>query len=765
MQKYFLFAAVILLTFTPVLAQETLYSRGSNGSDLVTNSDYWNTVRDGSGISMSAEGHNLVIQPSHTITINGDTTFNSIKVETNGLLIFDGLAARNITVKQNIEIESNAEFRTQYSNHFKNILTVGGDIINNGKFDMAVVSDRVCYVIFNSSGNQSISGSGSFRFDGIKVDLGNSTNILEIFSPFTMAVDSLNLTSGIFKVSSASTFMPFSGGDAIIPVTAGLIINHPDAFVQKGTSAGLEVRGILELKAGTMEVGSNTNSSLEIRGSNSYLKITGGILNVTGRLTQVLSSNIIIEDGELNLSVGGSIDVNAPVFNKPSTSKLTISGGTIKIYNANQNINQRDIEFSGTGNYFITGGRIVIGNGNQTNGNITINSGGILNNVEIDVGSNTAELKSNLQISGNLIFTSGNLDIKNSNLTLGINSAILGSPSASRMIITSGTGEVRKMYNEAGSFTFPVGDATGTAEYSPATINFISGTFNNAYVGVKVTNEKHSNVSSEESHLTRYWSLSSSGITDFNADLEFTYVDADIVDNESELYGAKWNGSEWATLDIVDAAQNKITGNVNSFSDFTAAAESGLPVELNSFYAEIFNNHIKLTWTTSTEIDNYGFDVERKKIVNNYENKWEKIAFIPGAGNSNSTKNYSYTDKNLLPGNYQYRLKQIDNDGQSEYSNIIESIVNPPAEFSLSQNYPNPFNPTTQIRFELPLTSMVDLKIYDILGREIKTLVKGELNPGTYSYEWDGRNDFGNPVSSGMYRYRITAGNFSETKK
>jgi hypothetical protein len=247
--------------------------------------------------------------------------------------------------------------------------------------------------------------------------------------------------------------------------------------------------------------------------------------------------------------------------------------------------------------------------------------------------------------------------------------------------------------------------------------------------------------------------------------LEFTYVDADIVDNESELYGAKWNGSEWATLNIVDAAQNKITGNVNSFSDFTAAAESGLPVELNSFYAAIFNNHIKLTWTTSTEIDNYGYDVERKKIENNFENNWDKIAFIPGAGNSNSTKNYSYTDKNLLPGNYQYRLKQLDNSGAYEYSFTLETVLNPPAEFSLSQNYPNPFNPTTQIRFELPLTSMVDLKIYDILGREIKTLVKGELNPGTYAYEWDGRNNFGTPVSSGMYRYRITAGNFSETKK
>jgi hypothetical protein len=98
----------------------------------------------------------------------------------------------------------------------------------------------------------------------------------------------------------------------------------------------------------------------------------------------------------------------------------------------------------------------------------------------------------------------------------------------------------------------------------------------------------------------------------------------------------------------------------------------------------------------------------------------------------------------------------------------VTSIFDPsvlPEEFALAQNFPNPFNPTTQIRFALPLTAMVDLKIYDILGREVKTLVRGELNPGTYTYEWDGRNNYGNSVSSGMYIYRITAGKFIETKK
>ncbi|MCO6472904.1 MAG: T9SS type A sorting domain-containing protein [Melioribacteraceae bacterium] len=179
-------------------------------------------------------------------------------------------------------------------------------------------------------------------------------------------------------------------------------------------------------------------------------------------------------------------------------------------------------------------------------------------------------------------------------------------------------------------------------------------------------------------------------------------------------------------------------------------AEDGLPVELVSFDGEIVENKIKLVWQTATETKNYGFDVEKS----NSRDIWEKIAFINGHGNSSSPKEYVYIDENPSVGKNKYRLKQIDTDGAFKYLETleieIENIV--PSELSLFQNYPNPFNPVTIIEYELPTEGIVTLKIYDLLGKEISTLVNGHKNPGRYSVEFNAEN-----LPSGIYFYRLTS--------
>jgi hypothetical protein len=188
-----------------------------------------------------------------------------------------------------------------------------------------------------------------------------------------------------------------------------------------------------------------------------------------------------------------------------------------------------------------------------------------------------------------------------------------------------------------------------------------------------------------------------------------------------------------------------------------------LPVELSTFTATFKKNLIELFWKTETEVNNFGFNVERK--VN--EGEWNMIAFIKGNGNSNSPKEYNYTDKDLFIGGskFQYRLKQIDNDGKSEYSDIIEVEV-VPNEYELSQNYPNPFNPSTKIRFTIPVTlsgvegSFVTLKVYDVLGNEAATLVNEEKPAGSYEVEFEASS-----LTSGIYFYKLKSGNFVETKK
>ena len=183
-----------------------------------------------------------------------------------------------------------------------------------------------------------------------------------------------------------------------------------------------------------------------------------------------------------------------------------------------------------------------------------------------------------------------------------------------------------------------------------------------------------------------------------------------------------------------------------------------LPVELASFTAKSSGRNITLDWNTAGEVNNYGFYIERKDGENDI---WKERGFIKGNGTVSTPKNYSYEDKNITTGKYNYRLKQTDYNGNFKYYELSnEVIVGAPSKFALSQNYPNPFNPSTSINYELPITNYVLLKVYDLTGREVMQLVN-EIKPaGYYTVKFDASN-----LSSGMYFYKIQAGDFSSVKK
>jgi len=187
---------------------------------------------------------------------------------------------------------------------------------------------------------------------------------------------------------------------------------------------------------------------------------------------------------------------------------------------------------------------------------------------------------------------------------------------------------------------------------------------------------------------------------------------------------------------------------------------SSLPVELTSFTANIPDNKVMLRWTTATEVNNYGFEVERNPSPANPAQQWETVGFIPGHGNSNSPKSYEFIDTQITAGILRYRLKQIDNDGSFDYSDEIEVRATAPETFRLEQNYPNPFNPTTQISFSIPSDSQVEIKIFNSLGLEVATLVNEIKEAGHYSVNF---NAVG--LSSGIYFYQIRAGNFKRVRK
>jgi len=183
----------------------------------------------------------------------------------------------------------------------------------------------------------------------------------------------------------------------------------------------------------------------------------------------------------------------------------------------------------------------------------------------------------------------------------------------------------------------------------------------------------------------------------------------------------------------------------------TTTSSHPLPVELTSFNARIAGSMVSLTWATATEKNNYGFDVERR-----YTNgTWKKIGFIAGAGTVNTPQAYSYTDKSPMAGSVAYRLKQVDRDGAFEYSKEVCATVARTglASSKLLGNYPNPFNPQTMIRFQLFQREQVSVKVFNMLGQEVATLMNQEMQEGEYEVPFNGST-----LASGMYITELRAG-------
>jgi len=198
----------------------------------------------------------------------------------------------------------------------------------------------------------------------------------------------------------------------------------------------------------------------------------------------------------------------------------------------------------------------------------------------------------------------------------------------------------------------------------------------------------------------------------------------------------------------------------DNFDIITYGFNVDLPVELASFASLVNGRDVNMKWVTVSEMNNSGFDIERK----NSDDVWIKIGFVAGNGTVNTLSEYNFEDKNLQTGKYSYRLKQIDYNGNYEYYNLTNLVqIGLPSKFNLSQNYPNPFNPVTQINFEIPVDAMVNLTVFDMAGREVKTLINEVRTSGFYTVQFDASG-----ISSGLYFYRITTdGNekFTMTKK
>jgi hypothetical protein len=258
-------------------------------------------------------------------------------------------------------------------------------------------------------------------------------------------------------------------------------------------------------------------------------------------------------------------------------------------------------------------------------------------------------------------------------------------------------------------------------------------------------------------------------ITQYFTDAE-TYT---ITSPSSNTRGAKYSNSEWTIYSGLGTGNlqtelswsgkwAKVRG-LSGFSLYTLTDVSNpLPIQITAFNSKVNNRDVLLNWVTISEYNNLGFEVQKQYSVSGSQySEWEKIGFVKGSGTTNSQSTYSYADAKLKTGNYKYRLKQLNYNGNFKYFSLDgEIFIDVPKVFSMSQNYPNPFNPVTKIDFDIPKDGFVSLKIYDVLGREIKSIVNEFRKAGYYTEEFNATN-----FASGVYFYRIQTGDFVAIKK
>ncbi len=232
---------------------------------------------------------------------------------------------------------------------------------------------------------------------------------------------------------------------------------------------------------------------------------------------------------------------------------------------------------------------------------------------------------------------------------------------------------------------------------------------------------------------------------------------------DSVYWSFSYTAPQTTGYDTLYATGNSVNGDGiptsldkwNFSPNFTVQVMQVVPVELTSLTARAVSRDVVLEWATATETNNSHFIIEKKN-----GNSWSAIGKVDGKGTTTGRSEYRFSDQSAAPGVNTYRLKQVDHSGAFEYSFEVEVEVTAPAGYELAQNFPNPFNPSTVINFALPAAGFVNISVYNSTGEKVAELINGNLAAGDHSAKFDAGS-----LPSGLYFYRLQAGNTSVTKK
>lgn len=706
------------------------------------------TSFDNIQINGTSNSVTLRLDKNTTIDLTNGTTGLTLSNSANSSLIFNGTSigmngGGYNSARTSIGAASTVEYRTGtvYADAYGSLainttgsLTAGGAITvaddftksGSGSFDVANTTLSVTDTTDHQAGTISTSGTGS-------VSLGVVTN------SSTMTI------SG----SSASSFGAVTNsGSMTLSSTAGAV-TFTGNYSGSGTISATSATPNVTFQAAFSPGGSTTfgSQALEFQGN---VTVTGGTLT--------LSSN--------STFTGSSAD-------------FEISGGSVA---------------SGSGTIAFTTGTGQTITGNVTFPSLTINNS---NNVTISSGSLPS-------VTGTLTLTSGLVNFANNADYLTMNSASSLSGGSSTSYVN---GKVRHVFATGSNVTavFPVGKPA--ARYQPVTI--ILGSVATANPDITIEQIEIGNPSPLTTGVSlplsavsrvRRWSMGfnangasvggtstatlswdnagAAGISDGIFAITGTATSADVVIAQQANQAGNWTSiGQSAFTGSFATGPNTNAGTARSSSltltdgqtdNLTFGATSGdvsLPVELSRFDAAEIENlgHIALSWTTESEIENAYWIVQRKKNDGDFEN----VTTLQGQGSKTSSTEYEFIDTDVQAGDsLTYRLADVSFSGAISYHTEKGVRVSLPERYELVGNFPNPFNPTTTITYKLPASSRVRLAVYNMLGQHVRTLVSGESQPsGVHRILWDGRNEAGTSVASGIYIYRLEAGNYRMTKR
>lgn len=442
------------------------------------------------------------------------------------------------------------------------------------------------------------------------------------------------------------------------------------------------------------------------------------------------------------------------------------------------------VRISNGTNFINTGSLIVkdigiINNGTFSNSQGTISFSGsdvssvggsgetYFNNLTINKSINTAKvvLNGNITLNGTLMLSSGDLDLYDKILTLGT-SALISGETNENLIYSSFTNGSRGYITTTRNYSGPL---------SSETFGNIGITLSTDAATGSTTIKRMFDAASIDTYtgMSRQFSVIPALNSGLNANMSIKYFASECTGlNPSvlEAYlstdaGSSWERAAATTSYNTETLSGYLTlSGLSSFpanNIWTASDDSHpLPVLLLSFTGSVNKRDVSLKWVTESENNNAGFEIQRA-LLNSGNLNWEKAGYVNGSGTKNEPVTYSFNDLKVNSGIYKYRLKQIDFNGNAEYF-ILESRleIELPNSFNLGQNYPNPFNPITKIDYQVPKSSLINIKIYDITGRELRTIVNEIKEPGYYTESIDA-----SAFSSGVYFYRMIAGTYSRILK